>query len=77
MAVAAPVKPDVKYPWTKEVEQKLRQVFGLPRFRLHQKEAIDETMAGKDGAFGAVCRSYLLTASVRVDAYWRWQELDL
>lgn len=38
-----------QYPWTKEVNQKLRQVFMLPNFRTHQKEAIDETMAGRDG----------------------------
>jgi bloom syndrome protein len=43
------IKVDVKHPWTKEVEQKLRQVFKLPKFRTHQKEAVDETMAGKDG----------------------------
>lgn len=43
------VKVDVQYPWSKEVSQKLRQIFKLPRFRTHQKEAIDETMAGKDG----------------------------
>ncbi|WRT64029.1 uncharacterized protein IL334_000956 [Kwoniella shivajii] len=36
------------YPWTKEVETKLRQMFKLPNFRKHQKEAINETMAGKD-----------------------------
>jgi bloom syndrome protein len=45
------VKVDVKHPWTKEVEQKLRQVFKLPKFRTHQKEAVDETMAGNDGEF--------------------------
>lgn len=39
----------VQHKWSKEVEQKLRQVFKLPKFRTHQKEAIDETMAGKDG----------------------------
>lgn len=38
-----------QYPWSKEVNQKLRQVFMLPNFRTHQKEAIDETMAGRDG----------------------------
>ena len=40
---------DAQHPWSKEVDQKLRQVFKLPRFRTHQREAIDETMAGKDG----------------------------
>jgi bloom syndrome protein len=34
------------------VNQKLRQVFMLPNFRTHQKEAIDETMAGRDGESG-------------------------
>ena len=43
------VKVDVQHPWSKEVNQKLRQVFKLPGFRTHQREAIDETMAGKDG----------------------------
>lgn len=38
-----------QYAWSKEVNQKLRQVFMLPNFRTHQKEAIDETMAGRDG----------------------------
>ena len=44
-------KVDMQHPWSKEVNQKLRQVFKLPRFRTHQKEAIDETMAGKDGQY--------------------------
>lgn len=39
---------EITHPWSKEVNQKLRQVFKLPNFRKHQKEAIDETMAGKD-----------------------------
>lgn len=43
------VKVDVQHSWSKEVTQKLRQVFKLPGFRTHQKEAIDETMGGKDG----------------------------
>jgi bloom syndrome protein len=38
-----------QHSWSKEVDQKRRQIFKLPRFREHQKEAIDETMAGKDG----------------------------
>lgn len=38
-----------KYPWTKEVEKKLKEVFKLGSFRTHQKEAVDETMAGRDG----------------------------
>ena len=40
---------DIQHPWSREVDQKLRQVFKLPRFRTHQKEAINVTMAGKDG----------------------------
>lgn len=44
-----PVQLDVVHPWTKEVNKKLRDIFKLPGFRKHQKEAIDTTMAGKDG----------------------------
>ncbi|WWC66473.1 uncharacterized protein I206_100375 [Kwoniella pini CBS 10737] len=51
-AVQVPVQRSVQvektYAWTKEVETKLRHVFKLPKFRKHQKEAINETMAGKD-----------------------------
>ena len=39
----------VRHPWSKEVEGKLRTYFKLPGFRLHQRDAIDQTMAGKDG----------------------------
>ncbi|KAK6905567.1 hypothetical protein I203_106397 [Kwoniella mangroviensis CBS 8507] len=42
------IQVEKTYPWTKEVEHKLRQMFKLPNFRKHQKEAINETMAGKD-----------------------------
>ncbi|WWC86120.1 uncharacterized protein L201_000991 [Kwoniella dendrophila CBS 6074] len=42
------IQVEKTYPWTKEVENKLRQMFKLPNFRKHQKEAINETMAGKD-----------------------------
>nr|XP_018267072.1 uncharacterized protein I303_01055 [Kwoniella dejecticola CBS 10117]OBR89230.1 hypothetical protein I303_01055 [Kwoniella dejecticola CBS 10117] len=42
------IQVEKTYPWTKEVETKLRHVFKLPNFRKHQKEAINETMAGKD-----------------------------
>ncbi|WVF70801.1 hypothetical protein IAT40_005595 [Kwoniella sp. CBS 6097] len=42
------IQVDVKHPWTKEVDHKLRKMFKLPNFRKHQKEAINETMAGKD-----------------------------
>jgi bloom syndrome protein len=38
-----------RFPWSKEVDDKLRTYFKKPKFRFHQKEAIDETMAGKDG----------------------------
>lgn len=43
------VQVEKKYPWTKEVAAKLKKVFKMPGFRPNQKEAIDETMAGKDG----------------------------
>lgn len=44
-----PVQLAVNHPWSKEVNKKLREVFKLPGFRKHQKEAVDETMAGRDG----------------------------
>jgi bloom syndrome protein len=47
--VPKPIRVEVRHPWSKEVDQKLRLVFKLSGFRLHQKEAVDETMAGKDG----------------------------
>lgn len=40
---------ETRHPWSKEVEDKMKTYFKIPRFRYHQKEAIDETMAGKDG----------------------------
>ena len=46
-----PVKLDVRYPWDKEVSDKLKHYFKIPSFRNNQKEAVDETMAGKDGEF--------------------------
>lgn len=46
---AEALQPEVIHPWSKEISQRLRQTFRLPRFRKHQKEAIDATMAGKDG----------------------------
>jgi bloom syndrome protein len=45
----AMIKPATYHPWTKEVNKKLRDIFKLPGFRHHQKEAIDATMAGRDG----------------------------
>ncbi|OCF41399.1 hypothetical protein I317_04790 [Kwoniella heveanensis CBS 569] len=42
------IQVEIKHPWTKEVDYKLRKMFKLPNFRKHQKEAINETMAGKD-----------------------------
>lgn len=36
------------YPWTEEVEYRLREVFKLPGFRQNQREAVDATLAGKD-----------------------------
>lgn len=44
-----PVQLAVTHPWSAEVNKKLRDVFKLPGFRKHQKEAVDETMAGRDG----------------------------
>jgi bloom syndrome protein len=49
--VAAPVKPVTTHRWSKEVNKKLRDVFRLPGFRHHQKEAIDATMGGRDGMY--------------------------
>ena len=59
------VKVDVKHPWSKEVDQKLRQIFKLPKFRKHQKEAIDETLSGKDGELLEICRLLLCTEAFR------------
>lgn len=44
-----PIQIEVRHPWSKEVEDKMKAYFKIPKFRFHQKEAIDETMAGKDG----------------------------
>lgn len=66
-----------KYAWTKEVETKLRQVFKLPDFRKHQKEAINETMAGKDGELRSPHKSghaRLTCHSLCSDADWRREE---
>ena len=38
-----------QYPWKQEVEEKMQAIFSTPRFRYHQRETIDETMAGNDG----------------------------
>lgn len=64
--VAAPriVQVAAKYPWDKEVEQKLHQVFKIPQFRLNQKEAVDETMNGKDGECSNRQSSLLTTQSL-------------
>ena len=35
-------------PAADSVEQSLRQVFGLQRFRPHQREIIDDLVAGRD-----------------------------
>lgn len=51
-----PVQLDVVHPWTKEVNKKLRDIFKLPGFRKHQKEAVDTTMAGKDGECSVLSR---------------------
>lgn len=39
---------DTRYPWSGEVEYRLREVFKLPGFRPHQLEAINATLSGKD-----------------------------
>ncbi|WVQ85440.1 hypothetical protein IAT38_007605 [Cryptococcus sp. DSM 104549] len=39
---------ETQYPWSREVNIRLRQVFHLSGFRKHQREAINETMAGRD-----------------------------
>jgi hypothetical protein len=46
---AKPVELEKRYPWSDEVENKLKSYFKLPKFRQNQKETINETMAGKDG----------------------------
>lgn len=45
----SPRRVVVNHPWTQEVEQKLQSMFKLPAFRHNQREAIDATLAGKDG----------------------------
>lgn len=45
----ASIKPASNHPWTKEVNTKLRAIFKLPGFRHHQREAVNATMAGRDG----------------------------
>ena len=48
-APPAPVQLMKKHPWTKEIDKKLREIFKLPGFRHHQREAVDATMGGHDG----------------------------
>lgn len=43
------IQVEIKHPWSKEVKDKLIHVFKIGAFRQNQKEAIDATMAGKDG----------------------------
>jgi hypothetical protein len=77
-----PVK-SIVYPWSKEVVQKLRQVFGLTNFRENQKDIINATMAGKDGQsnHGKLveprANPSCMAASLRVDANGGRQELVL
>ncbi|CAK9781434.1 unnamed protein product [Cutaneotrichosporon oleaginosum] len=42
------VKQRVQYGWTKEIRNKLRQVFKITDFRTNQEDAINATMEGKD-----------------------------
>lgn len=70
-----PVQLVKKYAWTKEVEKKLRDIFKLPGFRHHQREAIDATMAGRDGEL--YISMTMLTCSIRSHADWRREKLDL
>jgi len=48
-APSAPMQLVKKHPWTKEIDKKLREIFKLPGFRHHQREAVDATMSGRDG----------------------------
>jgi superfamily II DNA helicase RecQ len=55
-AAKTPVTPNDSgktHPWSREVAQKLKQVFKLTGFRENQKAAIDATMSGKDGKHSA------------------------
>jgi bloom syndrome protein len=70
-----PVQLVKKYAWTKEVEKKLRDIFKLPGFRHHQREAIDATMAGRDGGFHISIT--MLKFSVCPDADWRREKSHL
>jgi len=54
-APPAPVQMLKKHPWTKEIDKKLREIFKLPGFRHHQREAVDATMGGRDGEFRRGC----------------------
>jgi hypothetical protein len=62
-APPAPVQLMKKHPWTKEIDKKLREIFKLPGFRHHQREAVDATMEGRDGEFR---RGYLCLFTVFV-----------
>lgn len=49
VAPQSAVKVRVQHEWSKEIRQKLRQVFKINEFRTNQEDAIDATMQGKDG----------------------------
>lgn len=41
-------QPQPRYPWSDEVDHRLRQNFGLRSFRPNQLQAVNSTLAGKD-----------------------------
>lgn len=48
-AVKAPTQPEqLQYPWSKDVENAMRDRFHLREFRFNQLEAINATLSGKD-----------------------------
>lgn len=49
VAEPAAVVPRKVYDWTPEIEHNLHNVFKLNKFRTNQEDAINATMAGKDG----------------------------
>lgn len=41
-------EPEVIYPWSKELKQKLKGIFKMAQFKKNQKESIDAVLQGKD-----------------------------